>query len=347
MGADPPPFPSGRMRLRGFELARLPTDFGDWGGEVRACRTAAALFDFSCLVTIEARGSGAAALLESYCGRSLGDMAVGAIRYALTADDTHRLVSDLTVWRTASNRFLVMTGRAEDFATLGALASDHAPTAAAVTVEDMTERSFVLALQGPAAAARLVETFGLTLPPRFRFVRARLGFDTCLVGRIGYTGEDGVEVLCPGPAAVRLWAALARFARPAGFRAADRLRLEAGLPLFAQEFAPGVRAAEAGFATIRNLAVEPPPDLVRIRAFARPSGKSLRRESVPARERPSRGEMAVTSVVPWEEGTTLLMGYARRQDRSDSTLRDPAANFHEIRPIAARGLLRDEGGSTS
>ena len=339
MAADPPLFPSGRTRLRGFDLARLPGDFGDWRDEALACRTAAALFDFSCLISIGVGGVGAAALLESYCGRRLGDMTVGAIRYALTADTSHRLVSDLTVWRTAADRFLVMTGRAEDLPDLEALASQRDRAAAAVVVEDRTDRCFVLALQGPTAATRLAEIYGLTLPPRFRFVRARLGRDVCLIGRIGYTGEDGVEVVCPGPVAARLWAVFAGFARPAGFRAADRLRLQAGLPLFAQEFAPGVRAAEAGFATIRDLLPEPPPDLVRIRAFARQSAGPARWTCLPARERPSSGEMAVTSAVPTEEGSALLMGYARRQDLPGDTLRDPAANFRKIRPIAVRGLL--------
>ena len=48
------------------------------------------------------------------------------------------------------------------------------------------------------------------------------------------------------PAAPHLWALLARRARPAGFAAADMLRIEAGFVLFANEFCLPVTAREAG-----------------------------------------------------------------------------------------------------
>jgi aminomethyltransferase len=57
-----------------------------------------------------------------------------------------------------------------------------------------------------------------------------------MIARTGYTGEDGVEVVLPGPQAVSLWQALiAGGAQPAGLGARDTLRLEAGLNLYGQD----------------------------------------------------------------------------------------------------------------
>jgi len=76
-----------------------------------------------------------------------------------------------------------------------------------------------------------------------------MGVD-CIVGRLGFTGLDGVEILCAPEASSRLWRLLAQRSRPAGFIAADILRLKAGLPLFSQEFAPPVTAADIGLSRI-------------------------------------------------------------------------------------------------
>src|SRR5207244_7694587 len=49
----------------------------------------------------------------------------------------------------------------------------------------------------------------------------------------GYTGERGFEIIPPRAARDLVWTALAQQARPAGFAAADILRIEAGFLLFA------------------------------------------------------------------------------------------------------------------
>ena len=57
-----------------------------------------------------------------------------------------------------------------------------------------------------------------------------------MIARTGYTGEDGVEVILPGDAAVALWQKLAEAGvAPAGLAARDTLRLEAGLNLYGQD----------------------------------------------------------------------------------------------------------------
>ena len=126
-----------------------------------------------------------------------------------------------------------MSGRSEDIADLIRAAWPGCE------VEDLSTRTSIIALQGPnslQALAGLTDTGALGQLSYFAFVPVGIADVPCLVGRLGYTGEPGFEILLPRPAAPQLWALLARRARPAGFAAADMLRIEAGFVLFANEF---------------------------------------------------------------------------------------------------------------
>src|SRR5262249_57245838 len=107
----------------------------------------------------------------------------------------------------------------------------------------------ITALQGPhslQALAGLTDTGVLARLGYFAFAPVRIADVPCLVGRLGYTGEPGFEILLPNTAAPQLWALLARRARPAGFAAADMLRIEAGFVLFANEVCLSLTAPAAG-----------------------------------------------------------------------------------------------------
>jgi aminomethyltransferase len=68
-----------------------------------------------------------------------------------------------------------------------------------------------------------------------------------LVCGTGYTGEDGVEVLCAPDDAARLWDELVRRgAVPAGLGARDTLRLEVCYPLYGNDLSERRGPIEAG-----------------------------------------------------------------------------------------------------
>jgi aminomethyltransferase len=334
-GGDPPAigaFPSaGQVRVRGFSAACMPKDFGDPVLEARACRRAAALFDFSCLLRVRLTGSEALAVAEAFCGRTLSDMAPGAIRYALSADATGWLLSDLTVWRTDRVTVEIMSGRAEDVDALAAAAAGRC------AMEDLSEDTAVLAVQGPkwlSVLRGLTDRDALARLARFRFLNLPIGGSVCRVGRLGFTGEDGVEILAAFDHAKRLWPRLAARARAGGIVAADRLRIEAGYALFTNEFAPMVTAVEAGLGRFR--AGSPASPRVRRVCFrARPTtaltGLPWQRAATGTFP-PERGRVFVTSACPEVSADAVLgMGYVRVEDaerRQDVT--DPDDGFRAI-----------------
>lgn len=73
------------------------------------------------------------------------------------------------------------------------------------------------------------------------------GATDIFIGRTGYTGEDGFEVLLPGQAAVTLWRALlAQGVKPIGLGARDTLRLEAGMNLYGTDMDETISPLECG-----------------------------------------------------------------------------------------------------
>ena len=68
-----------------------------------------------------------------------------------------------------------------------------------------------------------------------------------MVCRTGYTGEAGVELLCPAEDGAELWdAVLERGVTPCGLGARDTLRLEVCYPLHGNDISPATDAISAG-----------------------------------------------------------------------------------------------------
>jgi aminomethyltransferase len=108
----------------------------------------------------------------------------------------------------------------------------------------------MIAVQGPRARekfwAACPETRSSTEDLK-NFHAAEVG-DT-FIGRTGYTGEDGFEVMLPGEKAGELWRALASAGvAPAGLAARDTLRLEAGMNLYGQDMDESITPFECGLA---------------------------------------------------------------------------------------------------
>ncbi|MGB6818876.1 MAG: hypothetical protein WBE29_18240, partial [Pseudolabrys sp.] len=226
-----------------FERSELKNDFGDPVGEVRSCREESALFDFSFLECTRLRGPDALSVVEAFARRPLATLAQGAIAYAIRTDSYGMALADLTIWRTGVDTFEVMSGRREDVDDLMVCAS------ARVETTNLGKARAVFAVQGPGALDTLGKLGGddtigdLTY---FRFAQAELAGTLCTIGRLGYTGEAGFEIILPRSESQRIWRQLARYSRPSGFIAMDTLRIEAGFVLFANEFRLHVSPAEAG-----------------------------------------------------------------------------------------------------
>ncbi len=285
-------------------LAALVRDYGDAQAEYRAAREAAALFDFSFMARARLRGPGAAACLEAFQSRRVSALAEGRIAYSLRLDTDGYVRTDLTTWRVDDQTWEVFSGDARDVAALAGMAGND------LEIDDLGADTAIFAVQGPRTPWIMHRLCGDALDgiEYFAFRRVTIEGIDCTVGRLGYSGEKGVELIVDRSHADDLWRHLAALARPGGFIAIDRLRIEAGFLLFANECRLPVTPAELGMARFGGDGGDASQMcLVAFRAGASvPSepwqpGAGLRL--------PREGEIAITSACRARHGGVVGLGF--------------------------------------
>jgi len=239
----------------------LPVQFEGILKEHQAVRERAGLFDVSHMGELLVTGTDAEMLLQRVTTNDVAKLRPGDVQYTLMCCDDGGTVDDLLVYRLAPNAFMAVANAANtasDLAWLRRHAADYR-----VRIEDVSERTALLALQGPDAKAILrrlaPERSDLATLAPFRFLEhVDIGGTHTLVSRTGYTGEDGFELYAPAERAIDLWRALMEAGEPfalapAGLGARDTLRLEARLPLYGHELSPSVSPLEAGLGAFVKL----------------------------------------------------------------------------------------------
>jgi glycine cleavage system aminomethyltransferase T len=150
---------------------------------------------------------------------------------------------------------------------------------------------------------------------------------------LGYTGEAGFEIILPRSEGARVWRELSRYSRPAGFIAADTLRIEAGFVLFTNEFSLPVSPAEAGLRQFHFERAAPKAALrlVSFRADADRLSLPWKREG--SLDRPTEpGIIAITSACNSVVAKGVLgLGFVTASTADEATLHDPSGQFREIR----------------
>jgi aminomethyltransferase len=205
--------------------------------EYAAIRNAAALIDVSPLYKYLVSGRDAATLVDRIITRDAHAMSVGQVYYTPWCDERGKVIDDGTVTRVAEHKFRwTAADPSLRWFTQNAAGLD-------VHIEDISERTAALALQGPTSAALLsaVADADLASLKYFRMTRGTIAGIPVEISRTGYTGDLGYEIWIPWNDAVRVWDALmtggrAFDIRPAGMLALDVARIEAGLLLIDVDF---------------------------------------------------------------------------------------------------------------
>src|SRR5262245_13007988 len=234
-------------------MAQPVAVYTDAREEHLATRRACGLFDFSFMSHFEIAGTNARAFLDRLQTRNLAGLAPGQIAYTLVLRPDGTVFIDATVWCLAPDRYWLFTGRRSD---IGFVA--EAARGMDVDLRDRSGEHAVLALQGPDSA-RVIERH-LGVPPGityFGFRAGKLGGAPVTIGRLGYSGELGYELIVPIDAAAGLWRKLAADARECGFDAANSLRVESGYVLFATELAKPVNPFELGLERLVSFDARP------------------------------------------------------------------------------------------
>jgi len=211
--------------------------------EYHAIRSAAALIDVSPLYKYRLRGRHAGALLDRVLPRDVARTAVGQVLYTPWCDARGKVLDDGTIARLGDDAFR-LTSAESNLRWL----HDNA-AGLEVEIDDMSESTAALAVQGPAAREilqQLVET-DLAALKYFRIVSAQLRGMPVTISRTGYTGDLGYEIWLDAAHALPVWDALIAAGAPhgltpAGMLALDMARIEAGLMLIDVDYVPARKA---------------------------------------------------------------------------------------------------------
>lgn len=212
-------------------------------------RQAASVFDVSHMGRIEFRGAGAETLLQRVCTRQLGDAQPGQSRYSHVCNEAGGILDDVIVSRYPD--YWLMVCNASNRERMLEWLGRHAQ-GLEVNIQDVTEATLMVALQGRAVMPLLSEKLPLPVADlkRYRFLSGSFMGTPYSIFRSGYTGEDGVEIILPAHIVALVagyFPALAeRGFKPAGLGARDTLRLEAGMPLYGHELSENVDSISAG-----------------------------------------------------------------------------------------------------
>ena len=272
----------------GWEMA---IQFSGLVQEHNSVRQHCGVFDISHMGVLRLRGDGAKDALQKLVPTDLFRIGPGEACYTVLLNEAGGILDDLIVY----DRGRVPAGEEEAPGTTDELllvinaACAEADTAwisrqltpDGIHVTDRKGDGVLLALQGPEAAARLEALSGADLSGLPRFGHREISIDGApvFVGRTGYTGEDGFELLLEREAGLALWRRLlAGGVTPCGLGARDTLRLEAAMHLYGNEMDASTTPLEAGLGWLVHL--EMPRDFIGRAALERQTAEGLSRKLV-------------------------------------------------------------------
>jgi len=241
------------VEYAGFDL---PVWFEGIIPECRRVRNSCGIFDVSHMGRVLVEGKGAESFLNELTTNDVSKLAVGRGQYSLFCNAKGGIMDDLTIFRIANLRYLVVYNAGNRDKNWNWLLKNK--TRADLTVLDVSDDVAMFAVQGPRAGTVLWNVSGVQLDEveKYGTKDVKMAGIPCLLTRSGYTGEDGFEVYVWNTSvkepsnALKVWEKLLSGGRevgisPVGLGARDVLRLEAGMCLYGNDINENTSPVEA------------------------------------------------------------------------------------------------------
>ena len=211
--------------------------------EYNAIRNACALIDISPLYKYLVSGKDATKLVNRVITRDITKVAVGQVIYCCWCDEDGKVIDDGTITRLEENKYRwTAADPSLRWFRQNGLNMD-------VQIEDISEKTAALALQGPTSGKLLkaVAEADLANLKYFRMTRGKIAGVPVDISRTGYTGDLGYEVWIPWKDALKVWDELMFKGKQfdihaAGMLALDVARVEAGLLLIEVDYISSKKA---------------------------------------------------------------------------------------------------------
>lgn len=212
---------------------QMPVNYGSQIDEHHQVRQDAGMFDVSHMTVIDLTGEGVKPFLQVLLANDVVRLKQpGKALYSCMLNHDGGVIDDLIVYFMHDGWYRMVVNAATRDKDLAWI--DEQSAGYDVEINERSDLAMI-AVQGPHAREKAIEALPVDVVEAVsgleRFFGCACG--EWFVGRTGYTGEDGFEIMLPDTEAPALWDGLAEAGvKPCGLGARDTLRLEAGMNLY-------------------------------------------------------------------------------------------------------------------
>jgi len=238
-----------------FAGYNMPVQYEGINAEHNTVRNGVGVFDVSHMGEFILKGEGALDLIQKVTSNDASKLVDGKVQYSCLPNENGGIVDDLLVYRIDEKTYMLVVNASNiqkdwdwisKFNTYG------------VDVKDISDRTSLLAVQGPKAAEALQSLTDIQLSSMeyYSFKKGTFaGIGNVLISATGYTGAGGFELYFDAEHSERIWDAVFKAGEPFGIKpiglgARDTLRLEMGFCLYGNDINDETSPLEAGLGWI-------------------------------------------------------------------------------------------------
>jgi len=244
-----------------FAGYNMPVQYAGINVEHDTVRKGVGVFDVSHMGELILKGDHALDLIQKVTSNDASKLYDGKVQYSCLPNETGGIVDDLLVYRLGEKTYMLVVNASNiekdwnwisKYNTFG------------VEMKDISDRTSLLAVQGPKAADALQSLTDIDLASMeyYSFKKGKFaGIDNVLVSATGYTGAGGFEIYFENQYADQIWDAIFKAGEPFGIKpiglgARDTLRLEMGFCLYGNDIDDTTSPLEAGLGWVTKFSKE-------------------------------------------------------------------------------------------
>jgi len=234
-----------------FAGYNMPVQYAGINSEHETVRKAVGVFDVSHMGEFILKGDSALDLIQRVSSNDASKLYDGKVQYSCLPNKDGGIVDDLLVYRIDEKTYMLVVNASnieKDWNWISQFNTEG------VVMKDISDRTSLLAVQGPKAAEALQSLTDIDLASMeyYTFKKGTFaGVDNVIVSATGYTGAGGFELYFDNEHAEFIWNAVFKAGEPFGIKpiglgARDTLRLEMGFCLYGNDIDDKTSPLEAG-----------------------------------------------------------------------------------------------------
>jgi aminomethyltransferase len=238
-----------------FAGYNMPVQYAGINAEHETVRNAVGVFDVSHMGEFILKGDKALDLIQKVTSNDAAKLHDGKVQYSCLPNEDGGIVDDLLVYRIDDKTYMLVVNASNIEKDWNWISKYND---VGVEMKDISDRTTLLAIQGPKAAEALQSLTDVDLGSMeyYTFKKGKFaGVDNVVISATGYTGAGGFEIYFDNTHADVIWEAIFKAGEPLGIKpiglgARDTLRLEMGFCLYGNDIDDTTSPLEAGLGWI-------------------------------------------------------------------------------------------------